>query len=151
MGWTATFASPRFSRTDVASRTDRASVARSLSPAGSSSKVCVLHSSSAVGLVEAFDPGTGRTLWVQDPSEPTMAEVRGRSNRGVQIWGEGPDRRIIVAREPYLYALNPETGQAVPEFGDGGRVCLSPNDTERFRWSFGRPRDPRPMRRSSLP
>ena len=97
----------------------------------------VLYSSNAVGLVEAFDPGTGRTLWVQDPSEPTMAEVRGRSNRGVQIWGEGRDRRIIVAREPYLYALDPETGRTVPEFGDGGRVSLSPNDTERFRWSFG--------------
>jgi quinoprotein glucose dehydrogenase len=97
----------------------------------------ILYSSNAVGLVEAFDPGTGRTLWVQEPFEPTIAEVRGRSNRGVQIWGEGSDRRIIVAREPYLYALDPETGRPAAEFGDGGRVLLSPNDTERFRWSFG--------------
>ena len=97
----------------------------------------VLYSSNAVGLVEAFDPASGRTLWVQEPPDSTIASVRGRSNRGVQIWGEGESRRIIVAREPYLYALDPETGRVVSDFGDGGRVLLSPNDTERFRWSFG--------------
>ena len=97
----------------------------------------VLYAPNAVGLVEAFDPATGRTLWVQEPFEPTLEEVRGRSSRGVQLWGEGRERRIILAREPYLYALDPATGRPLPDFGEGGRVPLSPEGTERFRWSFG--------------
>ncbi len=97
----------------------------------------VLYSSNAIGLVEAFDPATGETLWVQEPFESTIEFVRGRSNRGVQIWGEGDDRRLIVAREPYLYALDPETGELDEDFGEGGRTLLSPNASERFRWSFG--------------
>ena len=96
----------------------------------------VLYSPNAVGLVEAFDPGTGRTLWVQQPFEPTLAEVRGRSNRGVEVWGEGSDRRLILGREPYLYALDPATGALVNDFGDEGRVFLSPAENEPFRWSF---------------
>ncbi|MDA0330331.1 MAG: PQQ-binding-like beta-propeller repeat protein [Gemmatimonadetes bacterium] len=96
----------------------------------------VLYAPNAVGLVEAFDPGTGRTLWVQQLAEPTLEEVRGRSSRGVQLWGEGSERRLIVAREPYLYALDPTNGRPLTGFGDGGRVLLSPNATERFRWSF---------------
>ncbi|MCH7530378.1 MAG: PQQ-binding-like beta-propeller repeat protein [Gemmatimonadetes bacterium] len=96
----------------------------------------VLYAPNSFGLVEAFDPGTGRTLWVQEPFEPTIEEVRGRSNRGVQLWGEGGDRRIILVREPYLYALDPATGRLLSDFGEGGRVLLSPGGSERFRWSF---------------
>ncbi len=96
----------------------------------------VLYSPNAVGLVEAFDPATGRTLWVQQPFEAGIDNVRGRSNRGVQVWGGGAERRIILAREPYLYALDPATGDPVTDFGDGGRVLLSPEGGERFRWSF---------------
>jgi len=97
----------------------------------------VLYSTNAVGLVEAFDPGTGRTLWVQQPFEPTIEAVRGRSNRGVQVWGEGDDRRIIFGRQPYLYALDPATGRLLSDFGEGGRVLLSPAEgSDAFRWSF---------------
>ncbi len=97
----------------------------------------VLYAPNAVGLVEAFDPGTGRTLWVQQPFEATLDEVRGRSSRGVHVWGQGADRRLIVTREPYLYALDPRTGSPVEDFGADGRVLLSPEGDERFRWSFG--------------
>ena len=96
----------------------------------------VLYSSNAVGLVEAFDPGTGETIWVQEPFEATLEGVRGRSNRGVTVWGEGAERRLILAREPWLYALDPKSGAPVPEFGDGGRVLLSPEPDQAFRWSF---------------
>ena len=100
----------------------------------------ILYSPNAFGLVEAFDPGTGRTLWVQEPFDSSIESVRGRSNRGVQIWGEGSERRIILAREPYLYALDPANGTFVSDFGEGGRVFLSLGDggdrSERFRWAF---------------
>jgi glucose dehydrogenase len=82
----------------------------------------VLYASNAVGLVEAFDPGTGETLWVQ-PLPPE--ELRGQSIRGVELWSDGADRRIISIRDEYLYALDAATGRPMPGFGAGGRVLLT--------------------------
>ena len=47
----------------------------------------VLYSSNGIGLVEAFHPGTGKTLWVQQPfaDEPRQG-LRGDSTRGVAYW-----------------------------------------------------------------
>ena len=86
----------------------------------------VLYSPNGVGLVEAFDPGTGETLWVQEPMENGPDAYRqGTSTRGVAYWTDGADRRILVQRGRYLYALNAVTGRPYPEFGDGGRVDLT--------------------------
>jgi quinoprotein glucose dehydrogenase len=82
----------------------------------------VLYAPNAVGLVEAFDPGTGRTLWVQEPVD--AADLPGDSTRGAAYWREGGDRRILVQRGEYLYALNAETGKPYPDFGNRGRVDL---------------------------
>jgi quinoprotein glucose dehydrogenase len=49
----------------------------------------VLFASNAVGLVEAFDPGTGETLWVQQPIEPGMPGMAGQPTRGVAYWSSG--------------------------------------------------------------
>ena len=44
----------------------------------------VLYSPNGVGLVEAFHPGTGKTLWVQEPfADQGPAGFRGTSARGV--------------------------------------------------------------------
>ena len=46
----------------------------------------VLYSPNAIGLVEAFHPGTGKTLWVQEPfpdDAGTGASGRQRARRGV--------------------------------------------------------------------
>ena len=57
-----------------------------------------------VGLVEAFHPGTGETLWVQEP--PGGAEgLPGASTRGVAYWSEGDEQRLFVQRGTFLYAL----------------------------------------------
>ena len=88
-----------------------------------------------VGLVEAFHPGTGKTLWVQEP--PGGAEgLPGASTRGVAYWSEGDDKRLFVQRGTFLYALNPEDGTAFDDFGVDGRVDLQlfPVEFERFRW-----------------
>jgi quinoprotein glucose dehydrogenase len=97
----------------------------------------VMYAPNGVGLVEAFEPGTGRTLWVQRPFEETLQGTRGRSNRGVDVWGEGARRRIIVVREPYLYALDAATGEPIRDFGEGGRTLLSNAEDQAFRWSSG--------------
>ncbi len=82
----------------------------------------VLYASNAVGLVEAFDAGTGATLWVQQAGPEGLA---GTSNRGVAFWGQGADARIITHRNQRLYALNPMTGEPIATFGNGGSVDLN--------------------------
>jgi len=57
----------------------------------------VLYSSNGIGLVEAFHPGTGKTVWIQQPSadEPDHG-LRGNSTRAVAYWAGGNERRPIV-------------------------------------------------------
>ncbi len=88
-----------------------------------------------VGLVEAFNPGNGETIWVQEPVGGAEG-LPGANTRGVAYWSEGNDRRILVQRGTYLYALNADTGEAVPGFGEDGRVNLQlmPEGSELFRW-----------------
>ena len=97
----------------------------------------VLYAPNGVGLVEAFDPVTGETIWLQEPFAPTLEEVAGRSSRGLDYWTDGSDRRLILVKGGYLYTLDPETGRTHPDFGDGGRVNLVRPPAERFSWSSG--------------
>jgi glucose dehydrogenase len=84
----------------------------------------VLYAPNAVGLVEAFDAATGKTLWVQEPIEPGLQGVAGQSVRGLDFWDGGADQRLIVVRGAFLYALNAKTGRPYPNFGDLGRMSL---------------------------
>ncbi|PYR87606.1 MAG: hypothetical protein DMF84_31195, partial [Acidobacteria bacterium] len=87
----------------------------------------VLYSPNAIGLVEAFHPGTGKTIWVQEPfrDEPGQG-LRGDSTRGVTYWTDGAERRLFLVRGEYLIALDPRTGKLLTSFGDKGRVNLRP-------------------------
>jgi len=85
----------------------------------------VLYSSNGVGLVEAFNPGTGATLWVQQPfSDEPERGVRGNSTRGIAYWRADNDRRLFVIRGEFLIALDPGTGRPIAACGDAGRVNL---------------------------
>ncbi len=100
----------------------------------------VLYASNGVGLAEAFDPGTGKTIWVQKPGVDGTGtdQVRGSANRGVAYWGEGNDARIITFRNQYLYALNPKTGEPITSFGRNGVVDLGADVGPRstgYRWA----------------
>ncbi|WP_420636391.1 hypothetical protein [Candidatus Palauibacter sp.] len=109
-----------------------------------------LYAPNAIGLVEAFDPGTGETRWIQRPE--SEEDARGRSFRGVVYWGgsgpgggdggaDGGDGesagRIISVRGPSMYALDARTGEPIASFGDGGRVDLQLPAGGRFGWSSG--------------
>ena len=96
----------------------------------------VLYSPNGVGLVEAFDPASGETIWVQEPMDEGPEAYRGTSTRGVAYWTDGTDRRIIVQRGEHLYALDADTGRTYPDFGAGGRVDLKTGLAEgaRYRW-----------------
>jgi quinoprotein glucose dehydrogenase len=85
----------------------------------------VLYAPNGVGFVEAFDPGTGKTLWVEPPLEAGPSGYRGASTRGIGYWRDGSDERLLVQHSEYLLALDPRTGKPISGFGDGGRVYLS--------------------------
>jgi quinoprotein glucose dehydrogenase len=84
-----------------------------------------LYSPNGIGLVEAFHPRTGRTLWVQQPfaDEPQQG-LAGDSTRTVAYWEDASERRLFAIRGEYLVALDPRTGTPVPTWGDKGRVNL---------------------------
>ena len=93
----------------------------------------VLYSPNGTGLVEAFDPGTGKTIWVQQPNGGA-AGLKGESTRGLGYWRSGADERLFVQRGETLTALDPKTGQPYSTFGDGGSVNLRLGN-EVFRWT----------------
>ncbi|PYR91282.1 MAG: pyrroloquinoline quinone-dependent dehydrogenase [Acidobacteria bacterium] len=84
----------------------------------------VLYASDGIGLVEAFDPATGRTLWVQESTDLGPEALAGTSTRGIAYWRNGADERILSVRPPYLYAINLKTGELIRSFGEAGRVDL---------------------------
>ena len=96
----------------------------------------VLYAPNAVGLVEAWNPATGETIWVQRPDEETPAGYRGAGHRGIAYWTDGNARRLIAHRGEWLYALDLATGDKIPGFGDDGRVNLTTGLQEgaRYRW-----------------
>jgi len=96
----------------------------------------VLYSPNGVGLVEAFHPATGKTIWIQEPP-PGPEGLRGNSTRGLAYWRDGADERIFVQRGETLIALNAKTGQPYPNFGVGGAVNLrlGPDNKTAYSWS----------------
>jgi quinoprotein glucose dehydrogenase len=92
----------------------------------------VLYAPDGVGLLEAFDAATGKTLWVQKPFEPGLKGVAGQSTRGAAYWKSGADERLFVTRGEYLEAVNPKSGEPFATFGSNGRVNLHATDS---RWA----------------
>jgi len=95
----------------------------------------VLYTSNGLGIAEAMDPATGKTLWVQNIDPRTL--VGATSKRGVAYWGEGQDARIITYTGQTLYALNPRTGEPIPDFGTDGKVDLAatlPPNQRAYTW-----------------
>ena len=79
----------------------------------------VLYASNGIGLVEAFDPATGKTLWIQEPPESTPQALTGSSTRSIGYWRNGAEERILSVRPPYLVAIHPKTGELIQGFGNG--------------------------------
>ena len=88
----------------------------------------VLFATNAVGVAEAFDPETGRSLWSQKIGGDLGGNPGlGGALRAVAQWSGAGERRVFTYHKQYLYALNPETGEVYAGFGSGGRVDLSTN------------------------
>jgi quinoprotein glucose dehydrogenase len=69
----------------------------------------------------ALDAATGKVKWKFD-----SGIVGTQPDRGLAYWAssDNKDRRIIVGVMNFVYALNADTGQPIPGFGDKGRIDL---------------------------
>ena len=54
----------------------------------------VLYAPNGIGFVEAFDAGTGATLWVEAPLDEGPNRYAGTVTRGVAYWTDGEHARI---------------------------------------------------------
>jgi len=97
----------------------------------------MLYSPNGIGLVEAFHPGTGETVWLQELPRGGGALRGGDSTRGVAYWRDGADERIFVQRGEALMAVNAKTGGPYADFGDRGVVNLgfAPGTNTRYYWT----------------
>lgn len=80
----------------------------------------------------ALDAGTGRELWrYQFEQRPNLALMDAPARRGLVHW-EGDAThlpRIVFSCGKWLYALDPDTGRLVEDFGVEGRVSLPTGGT----------------------
>ena len=69
--------------------------------------------------VFALDAATGKLLWKFDSG------IAGtQPDRGLAVWSDGKDTRILVGVMNFLYALDANTGRSVATFGQEGRIDL---------------------------
>jgi len=67
----------------------------------------------------ALRAATGEHLWTFDSG------IKGSgANRGVMYWAKGDDKRVYAAVADFIYALDAQTGKAIPTFGAEGRIDL---------------------------
>ena len=96
----------------------------------------VLYVSNGVGLVEAIDPATGKTLWTQEPVGIGIEGMQGVASRAIAYWSDGADARIVTVRGQYLFAVDAKTGKPSEGFGSKGRVDLTDSTgRQRFAWT----------------
>lgn len=82
----------------------------------------VLYANSRNQTVYAINAKTGEQIWkfkALEEGEPTAA------SRGVTYWAEGNDKRILYSAGTSLKAINADTGELIPSFGENGKVNLN--------------------------
>jgi len=97
----------------------------------------VLYVSTPYNRVVALDAASGRQRWVFDPrayEDGQPASGQGFVHRGVAAWRDGQALRIFLNTRHRLLALDAESGQLIPTFGDRGSVDLSAS----LQWSIRR-------------
>ncbi|MBT3482516.1 MAG: PQQ-binding-like beta-propeller repeat protein, partial [Opitutales bacterium] len=77
----------------------------------------------------ALDAATGELIWRFDPYEIEHGDNapnvnRTWANRGVHYWSDGKRGRIIYSSQHLLCAVDADTGQLIPSFGNEGFIDL---------------------------
>ncbi len=73
--------------------------------------------------IVALDARTGRQLWAHHPNSMGM---RLEVHRGINYWQSktGSDKRLFIAFDNHLEAIDANTGELIKTFGNGGSVDL---------------------------
>ena len=79
----------------------------------------VLYAVTPSQKVVAINAATGKLLWRFDSKIASTQPVR-----GVSYWTDGKESRLFAGVMNFLYALDPATGQPLPQFGENGRIDL---------------------------
>jgi len=79
-----------------------------------------LFATTAANEVVCLDAVSGKLIWKFAASEKKSTLV----NRGVSYWNGNQGQRIFTTYDEMLYALDFETGNLIPSFGENGRVSL---------------------------
>jgi quinoprotein glucose dehydrogenase len=81
----------------------------------------VLYGMTASTQPFALDAKTGREIWrLRDSSAMPWYST----SRGVALWTNGGEKRLLYTKESDLYAVDALTGKPIITFGDSGRVSL---------------------------
>jgi quinoprotein glucose dehydrogenase len=87
-----------------------------------------LYLSTPFNRVVALNAATGRQLWEYDPKAWSFGQPSngtGFVHRGVAMWTDGRERRILMNSRWRLIALDAATGKPIPSFGTNGEVDLT--------------------------
>lgn len=84
----------------------------------------VLYGTSPQLKLFALDAATGREFWRFDPFDASGGGGRAGLNRGLVLWREGTERRLLYTAGNFLHAIDPATGRLIDSFGDHGRANL---------------------------
>ena len=79
----------------------------------------MLYAYTADQKIVALDAATGRQVWMFD-----SGVVGTQPARGLSIWRQDDEARLLAGVGDRLWALDPATGQAIAGFGDNGSVDL---------------------------
>ncbi|MGE0359633.1 MAG: PQQ-binding-like beta-propeller repeat protein [Vicinamibacterales bacterium] len=96
----------------------------------------LLYAASGLGVAEAIDPATGRTVWTQTIRPDDLAGAG--ASRNLAYWDGPGGARVFNVRGRYLHALEARSGNVVEGFGQRGRVDLLAglgDRTTSFRWA----------------
>jgi quinoprotein glucose dehydrogenase len=81
----------------------------------------ILYGLSPTLRIFALDAARGEELW---SFQPDVEVEIWTASRGAVYWSEGEEERLFFGAGPWLYALDPRSGEPLREFGDGGRIDL---------------------------
>lgn len=82
----------------------------------------VFYGTTALQVLVALDAATGRERWRFDPTKDGRSRTSDRRHRGVVHWAAGDDRRILLAHDHFLYAIDASSGRPILSFGDQGAI-----------------------------
>ena len=82
----------------------------------------VMFATTAAQHAVALDAATGKEKWRFNPRADGRSKVSDPRHRGLAFWSDTGSRRIILAHDRYLYALDADTGRLVEDFGEGGSI-----------------------------